>query len=287
MDCYRSILLLILPFINTVVLAQTNSAPIFDCLLVPSQVEIISSTESSIIEKILVKEGDNVEQNSPVILLESSVERVLVNLAAIKKTSTIEILASKKNLELAEARHNRMIKLKKDKVISQDETEDAIAQLNNAKLNYEQALLNRKLAVKDYEKAAAILNKKTIRSKIKGIVTDIYLHIGESPKGNQILKIIDIDPLKIKVIMPSHYFGKIKKGIFAQVKTEQNPEKDLKAKVINVDKNIDPESGTFFVTLEIDNKQLNIPSGQKCLIQFESLLAAPLVKKRIEDITQE
>lgn len=251
--------------------AEQTEMQLFDCLLIPEQEVIVSSTESGVIENINIKKGDIVKKGDVLITLESNVEKILVELADLKRNTNFEIDASKKNADLAKSKLKRMVSLQQENITSEKEKEDAISELNIAELNYEQALQNKRLAETDYKRAVAILNKKSIKSEIDGIVTDIYLHIGEIPKDNKILKIVKIDPMHIEVIMPSYYFGKINLDMMANIITENKPNDKNRATVINVDKVIDAESGTFVVTLSMPNDDLSIPSGQKCEVIFDNL----------------
>lgn len=249
---------------------QVAQTPSFDCLLIPEQEITVSSNESGVIENINIKKGDVIKKGDILITLESNVEKIMVELADLRRKTDFEITASKKNFDLAQSKFKRISSLQQANITSEKEKEDSISELNIAELNYEQALQNKKLAETDYKRAIAILNKKSIKSEIDGIVTDIYLHIGEIPKDKKILKIVKINPMHIEVIMPSDYFGKVDLDMMADIITENKPDEKHRATVINVDKVIDAESGTFVVTLSMPNHDLSIPSGQKCEVVFDN-----------------
>ena len=68
--------------------------------------------------------------------------------------------------------------------------------------------------------------------------------------------------------LQERYFGRIKIGMTADVRPEAPIDGVFKAKVTVVDKVIDAASSTFGVRLEIPNRDLALPAGLRCNVEF-------------------
>jgi multidrug efflux pump subunit AcrA (membrane-fusion protein) len=139
---------------------------------------------------------------------------------------------------------------------------------------------NRQQGKLEYQQQMSLLNLRSIRSPIDGVVVDQMLNAGEmaDPMGTKksILKLAQLDPLRVKVILPSSLFGTIKPSTSVDVVPESgNSVKGYKATVHNVDKLIDSASGTFAVYLDLPNKNLAIAAGARCKASFPTSTALP------------
>jgi multidrug efflux pump subunit AcrA (membrane-fusion protein) len=117
-----------------------------------------------------------------------------------------------------------------------------------------------------------LLALRTIRSPFNGVVADQLLYPGEvlEPTGSKktILKLAQLDPLRVHVILPMAAFRKVNLGMTAQVYPEMPIGGSHSATVKIVDKLIDAASGTFAAFLEMPNPKLTIPAGAKCRAEF-------------------
>lgn len=215
--------------------------PEIDCLIEPNMTIELSSAVSGVIDTILVDRSDSVKKGQILATLKSDVVRV-------------KIKASNENLKLSIIEQKRSTKLYKDHVITLSEKE---------KSDHE-----RRLAELELKQAKANLEQRIIRSPIDGVVADRYLMPGEHIEDNPILKLAQLNPLRIEVISPVENFGRVKVGMHARITTEFGSFKNLIGEVVVVDKVIDAASGTFGIRLELDNKDNVVPGGLKCKVNF-------------------
>ena len=215
--------------------------PEIDCLIEPNMTIELSSPVSGVLDTILVDRSDAVKQGQIVATLKSDVEQV-------------QVTSSKEKLKLSQVEHKRAVELFRDNVITLSEKEQSDHEL--------------KLFELELEHAEANLEQRRIRSPIDAVVADRYLMPGEFVEDNPILKIAQLDPLRVEVVSPVAHFGRIKKGMYAQIKTDFGDFDDLVAKVVVVDKVIDAASGTFGVRLELPNSDNRVPGGLKCKVRF-------------------
>jgi multidrug efflux pump subunit AcrA (membrane-fusion protein) len=80
--------------------------------------------------------------------------------------------------------------------------------------------------------------------------------------------------------VPAVHFGKIKPGQVVNVKPDLAQMEQQSAKVIVVDRVIDPASNSFRVRLELPNPDNALPPGLRCKVDFElgPVAAAPAAK---------
>jgi membrane fusion protein (multidrug efflux system) len=129
-------------------------------------------------------------------------------------------------------------------------------------------LTNRHLADLELQRTAADVSLRTIRSPINGVVVERFMSPGEFPKQEKILKLAQINPLRVEAYAPVSLLGKVSVGMEASVKMEEPVSGLHKAKVTVVDRVVDGASGTFGIRLELPNPDLKFPAGLKCTVRF-------------------
>ena len=91
---------------------------------------------------------------------------------------------------------------------------------------------------------------------------------GESVKQTPILKLAQIDPLRIEVFAPLNLLGKLEPGMKAEVRPEGGTSTAYQAKITVVNRVVDSASGTFGVRLEMPNPNNALSAGLACTVQF-------------------
>jgi biotin carboxyl carrier protein len=210
-------------------------------MIEPNLMVEISSPVEGVLETLAVDRSDEVKKGEVIATLKSDVEQLNVRI-------------SKERLKLSRAEYGRSIDLYRKKVITVTEKD----KLHNEKRLYEL----------DLENAEANLDLRRIKSPIDGVVVKRFFAEGEFVESEPIIKIAQLDPLKIEVISLVSNYGKIIKGMRAKIVPEFGDYPELIAEVVVVDKVIDAASGTFGVRLELANKDHSIPSGLKCKVHF-------------------
>jgi multidrug efflux pump subunit AcrA (membrane-fusion protein) len=137
-----------------------------------------------------------------------------------------------------------------------------------AETQLQEALENKRLAELEFKRTVEVVNRMTIRSPINGIVVERYLSPGEYIENQSVMKLAQIDPLNVEVIIPVTLFASIKVGMHAKVIPEAPVGGQYIAEVKIVDSVIDAASGTFGVRLELPNPNHKLPAGLKCKVIF-------------------
>ena len=250
--------------------AQASAAniPQLDCVVEPHMIIELSTQIDSIVDTMHVERGDLVEKDQILVTLDSEVERAAVASARARADSDAELRAGEVNVAFAERREERVQSLFQDDAISTDQFDEVETETLLARLQLNQAEEATRLARLELQRAEETLKRHTIRSPIDGVVVQRYLSPGESVRFQPMLRLAQIDPLRVEVIVPVSAFGKIKVGQRAIVQPEEPMVGNYDAEVMIVDRVADAASGTFRVALSLPNPDYELPSGLKCMVQF-------------------
>jgi RND family efflux transporter MFP subunit len=253
-----------------VALPFTAAAQEYDCIIEARQTVDIRSPVEGLIESLGAQRGEVVKKGQVLVQLESGPERASLAIAKSKAESTGPLRAAEAKLDLAQKKERRAEELARQNFISPNALEEARTERSLAESELKVARENQKLAELDVTRSAELLNMRTLRSPLTGVVVDRFQKTGEFATTNvkdPIMRLAEIDPLNVEVILPARLFGEVKRGDKADVLPE-TPKKSFPAVVSVVDQVMNAASGTFGVRLELRNPNLLIPAGAKCKVKF-------------------
>jgi len=212
-----------------------------DCIIEPYKVVNVGSPVEGLLKEVSVERGDVIKALQTIAQLESRVEQASVDLA--KERANFNQRNVERNKELYA---KQLISIhEKDEL----ETESFLSRM-------------------ELQHAEAILSQRSISTPIGGVVVERFLSEGEFVGSEPILKIAQLNPLNVEVILPVDAFGQVKKGMRATVLPQLPVGGEFKAKVVIVDKVVDAASGTIGVRLELPNPSNRLPAGLKCRVEF-------------------
>jgi len=264
-----------LTFPVTTLLLALFGAPVlaeeFDCLIEARQNVEIRSPVEAIIESVKVRRGDWVKRGQVLVTLQSGPERAAYGLAQTRAQMQGEIKAAQARVDLATKKFNRADDLHKKNFVSSNAREEAEAELKIANEELLRAQDNQRLSLHESNRAGELLALRTIRSPFDGVVVEVLLKPGEfgaTSIRDPIMKLAEIDPLHVEVILPFAMYGKVKVGQEAIVTPEAPIGGRLKTRVSVIDRVVDAASGTFGVRMVLPNPRGEIPAGIRCKADF-------------------
>jgi RND family efflux transporter MFP subunit len=253
-------------------LAGAANAADYDCLIVARQQVDIRSPVEAVIESVQVQRGDLVKRGQVIATLESGPERAGLELARSRSTMQGELKSAEARVDLAQKKMLRAEELYKQNFVSVNARDEAEAEFRFATEQLRQARENQKLAELEVNRSAEVLAMRTIRSPLTGVVVDVLQKPGEFATNDiksPIIKLAEIDPLYVEVVLPVGLYGRIKIGSAATILPEEPVGGRHPATVKIVDRVVDAASGTFGVRLELPNHQRAIPAGVRCRVRFQ------------------
>ena len=179
-----------------------------------------------------------------------------------------KILADAASAEYGDQTLQRVSELNLQRAISADEVDRVRSEAKIAYHRLQASHEEKRLAELEYRRAEEVLKQHTIRSPIDGVIAERYLDPGESVENQPLLRIAQIDPLRVELILPAEQYGAVRLGDKGRVRIHGATSQAYQAQVISIDPIIDPASATFRVTLELPNPNRTLTSGLRCQVDF-------------------
>ncbi|MCW5631781.1 MAG: efflux RND transporter periplasmic adaptor subunit [Rubrivivax sp.] len=248
----------------------------FDCLIEPSQVVELRAAVDGVIAAVHVQRGDVLRRGQVLVELQSSAERLAVEAALYRSKMDGQVATARNRIDYSTKKLARLNELVQQNYASAQSRDEAEAERRLAESELQAAIEGRELARIEHRRAQEQLALRTLASPFNGVVLDRMLNPGdlaESGSGRRpVLRVAQIDPLRVDIVLPAPLFGQVKVGLGATVVPLVGQGRHA-AKVKSVDKVIDAASGTFVARLELPNPQLQVPGGARCKAEIDGVTA--------------
>ncbi len=246
----------------------------YDCLIEANQTVELRSPVEGLIQHVLVKRGDRVPAGQVLVQLDSSVEQSSVELARYRSQVSGRLQSARNRLEYASKKFERSQELHSKDFVAAQARDEAQAEKLLAESAYKEVQEELEVARLEFRQASEALSRRSLRSPFEGVVVDRLLNPGdlaESGTGRKpILKLAQVKPLRVEVVLPIEAYGQIKRLSTAEI-TPEALGGSYKATVTIVDSVFDAASGTFGVRLELPNSASTLPAGVRCRADFPTL----------------
>lgn len=199
-----------------------------------AEADVLAKVAGEVVE-ILVEEGDEVRQGQVLARLDG--ERL-----------RLELKETEARLKKLERDYERNLDLSSKGLISEGDFDRIRFDMEALRATYNLA----KLEV-DYTQ---------IRAPIDGVVSERYIKLGNTlAVGGPVFRVTKLDPLVAYLFVPERQFRKIESGQRAGIAVDALTGPPVIAEVTRVSPIVDPETGTFKVTIEIEDAARRIKPG--------------------------
>lgn len=199
-----------------------------------AEADVLAKVAGEVVE-ILVEEGDEVSEGQVLARLDGDRLR-------------LELKETEARLRKLERDYQRNIDLNEKGLISEGDFDRIKFDMEALRAAYNLA----KLEV-DYTQ---------IRAPIDGVVSERYIKLGNTlAVGDPVFRVTQLDPLVAYLFVPEREFRKIGSGQPAGIAVDALSGPPVVAEVTRVSPIVDPETGTFKVTIEIDDPARRIKPG--------------------------
>ena len=209
----------------------------------PYKIITVSASEPGVLAELLVEEGANVKKN-----------QVLARLDVAALNAELEI--AKAEAQLQATRKQRLTELAQSSRATADE-------LDKAKTD---------LVIKEAQvrKTEAMIESRTMRSPVDGIVTEIKRDPSESVSvaNPHVLTVVQIDKLTVNLYLPPSVAAELRTGGNAPLRFE-NGDQRVPAMIEFISPVTDSASGTVRVKFAIDNAKREHRAGARCTLAEE------------------
>ncbi len=215
----------------------------------PEEEVTVSTEVEGIVEKRFVDEGDRVKKGDSLIKIDDEEFRFQREEA---EASLKEAEERFKNAKLTLKRINQLLE---EKVIDRQKYDDTVTQFNLSQATVE----NVKAKLKRYRKS---LRDTLIVSPLGGVVSERMVSEGEYVKvGANLLKIVDIDPLKLSFTFPEKFSGQLKIGQTVEVEAKAYPGEIITGQVYFISPQVNLNTRTFEVKAKVKNANDRLKPG--------------------------
>lgn len=246
-----------------------------ECILGPHRTVDLTSAVPGQLESVLVERSDEVRAGQAIAHLEAGVERAALALAEALAEVNSEVRIEEVTRALDRRRMQRMGALYARNAVALDDKEQADSEAALAGLRLQQAKEKRRIRALDKFKARAVLERRTVRSPIDGLIVERFRNEGEFVENQPIVRIAQLDPLQVETVLPMALFGEVRRGMRANIRLKHDGAAEHVATVRLVDRMGDAASDTFGVRLTLPNPDHRLPAGTRCQVSFMADDTAP------------
>lgn len=199
-----------------------------------AEADVVAKVDGEI-RRLLVEEGDSVGNQQVLARLDGDRLR-------------LELNESKARLDKLRRDFERNKELQEKGLISEGDFE---------RLQYDLEALQA-----SYNLATLELDYTQIRAPIDGVVSERYIKIGNTIKtGDPLFRVTSLNPLVAYLHVPEREFRQLAAGQDVLIDIDALASDAVRAKVTRVSPIVDPETGTFKLTIEMDNGDRAIKPG--------------------------
>ena len=241
------------------IVAQKQVRPVISLIgtAVPNRKSIVSPEIEGLVTHFPVTKGQKIKKGEVLVMVER--KPLLLEL----KSAEANLAEAKENYENALSELTRSKELLKRKSISSRAYDDALYTANA--LNKKIMALEAKIELIQYR-----LEKCVISAPFGGFVVEEHTQVGQwLKKGDEIVSIIEINPILVMVPVPDRYVHFLKKGQQVDLELDFLPgDKTRKGFVRDVIPEGNEKSRTFPVQISLTNNDLSILAGMSCKVSF-------------------
>ncbi len=208
------------------------------------------------VEALMVEEGQIVKAGDPLLQTDDREVRV-------------DLQDSEINLRFIETSYGRNEEMFNRGLINQQEFDNQRFQLEQARLRYERAKIR--------------MEYTTVRAPFDGVIASRDVQLGARVgTGTKLFTLVSLDDIVARVHVPGRYLAVINEGQAAVVGSEYMPGVRFESWVKRISPVIDPQSGTFRVTVGVRDQSTTLRPGLFVNVQIvtETRSSAVLIPKR-------
>ncbi|MCG9965113.1 MAG: efflux RND transporter periplasmic adaptor subunit [Shewanella sp.] len=231
--------------VETTTVIQGNVSSFYSTtatLEAPQEANVVSRI-AGLIEVINVEEGDRVKKGQSLAIIDA-------------KRQQYDLDRSEAEVKIIEQELNRLKKMNNKEFISAD---------SMAKLEY-----NLQAAIARRDLAELQVKESHVVSPIDGIIAKRYVKAGNMAKEfGDLFYIVNQDELHGIVHLPEQQLTSLRLDQEAQVFSNQQSKNAINAKVLRISPIVDPQSGTFKVTLAVPNQDARLKAGMFTRVELK------------------
>lgn len=246
-------------------MSVTVQAQVKTSVTEPYEMSKIAAAEQGVIQRIEIVEGQSIQSGQVLAKMDEGILPQSRRLAELKANSESRINAMKAELKLRQNQKDNMDDLIESGHANPFEVEQVVAKFEQATAEYEGALEERAENLAELDRIDAEIQRRSIRSPISGIVTEIHKRHGEFVSANDPIfaTVVQLDRLRVRFYLDSETTGKLKAGQTVKIYVGKD-QVEVSGVIEFVSPVVQPKTNLARVNVVISNQELTIRSGIVC-----------------------
>jgi RND family efflux transporter MFP subunit len=243
-----------------------------ECLIEPHRLVAITSSEIGVLASVSVDEADVIHKGDIIAALRMDVENAVLEVTRARASANSEIELLRRDYEFNVRKNERVNELNDQPVFSAQDVDELRTARDAAWLRLQAAVEKQHTAQLEAARDELALARRIVRSPFDGVVVRRHKSAGEYVDGDPIAELAQLNPLRIRVVVPITKFGQIQVGMQATVLPELPIAGPFIATVTSIDPMMDAATATLGVLLSLPNPDYRLPPGLKCTLVLHPLV---------------
>ncbi len=230
---------------------------------------MVAATEIGRLESVTVEVGDRVKAGQVVGKLEDALQASSVQIAQLQAAMRGELDATRAEVELHRLRTESLRKLAADGMARPDELSRAETDLRISTAKYAAAQEQLSLRQLELERYELQLQRREIRVPMDGVISQLFHRPGEyiTPSDPAVVRLLVMDKLFAVFNIPVEDTSVIQVGTPVKVYLRSSAT-SIDAKINSIAPDIDGESGTVRIRVQLDNSDGRLLAGDRCTLRL-------------------
>ena len=234
----------------------------------PSQDVTLSFLGPGRIGQVLVKAGDAVSADDPLVKQDDAAEQLKLEQLQAQANDTTNIQAAQADLAQKEVDLDKLEKGKGKGVVTPWELDHARLDVKIAELRLALARFEHKQDQRKFDEARIHVERMKMTSPIAGKVEEIFVEPGESVNAlDEVIRVVRINPLWIDVAVRLEDTLPLENGQRARVEFDGSKAAVVDGRIIHIAAVADAASNTLTVRVEVPN-ETHRPAGEHVKVSF-------------------
>lgn len=262
-------LIAIMALLAAIITEGNLAAEQYDGYTEPADVVNVAVAEAGIVDAVVVREGDAVQEGQVLAQLDDELHLKLLAIAEEAMRAEGQLNSALAELQLHRHRLEKLTTAREQGYARQEEVFRAAADVGIAEAKV--LTVREDLGIKELEAQRIRIQvaRLTVRAPMDGVITKIHKKKGEyvGPNDPHLLEMVKLTPLLAKFSIPSNRARKLSHGETVTIHLDPSGAA-ASATVSFIGPVTDAQSGTVQVKAEIENDEGKFYSGERCTIQL-------------------
>lgn len=235
-----------------------------------ARVEVdVAAAELGRLKELKVKMGDRVRQGDTLASLENEVQAASLEIAKLQAQMSGEIESAAAAMKMQRIKWDRLQQVADAAAVRPDELARAESEYEIADARHRTAVEQQRLRRAEVQRHEINLARRAIIAPVNGVIVEVYHQPGEyvTPSQPAIVRLMDDRVIQATFAIPAREIASIDVGDACQIYLV-SIESGVRATISRISPEIDGESSTVRVEVDIPNPDGKYRVGDRCTMEI-------------------